>query len=119
MNQIVLFDHVLTNMGNAYHAHSGIFTAPVNGVYVISVTIAGWKRSEDHIYVQMKQNGNSLCYVWVTQDQSSQTLVLRLQKNDEIYLVNLRPSDVILGNTFSSFSGFLLYVTEGVNAVGK
>ncbi|KAK3586858.1 hypothetical protein CHS0354_034896 [Potamilus streckersoni] len=34
----IVFDHVVTNIGSAYHGNTGIFIAPVNGIYFFSVT---------------------------------------------------------------------------------
>ena len=120
-NQVMIFDRVLTNIGNAYHAHSGIFTAPVHGVYFVSVTVSGWVHTMGHSYLHVMQSGNSLCSIWAARgDQSSQTLILRLKKNDEIYVINSVASDIILGESYSSFSGFLIFPIDGVNAiVGK
>ncbi|KAL4217198.1 hypothetical protein ACF0H5_023651 [Mactra antiquata] len=37
--QIIVFDIVGLNNGNAYNQHSGIFTAPVNGTYMFSMKL--------------------------------------------------------------------------------
>lgn len=34
IHQTIIFDRVVTNIGNHYHPHSGIFTTIVAGVYV-------------------------------------------------------------------------------------
>ena len=36
---ILAFDTVITNVGNAYHPHSGTFIAPRSGLYVFTWTI--------------------------------------------------------------------------------
>ncbi|XP_060591223.1 complement C1q tumor necrosis factor-related protein 3-like [Ruditapes philippinarum] len=38
-HQTIIFDNVITNIGNAYHPHTGIFTVPVKGAYVITLTM--------------------------------------------------------------------------------
>jgi hypothetical protein len=38
-HQAVEFDKVMTNVGNAYVSRDGQFTAPVDGLYMISATI--------------------------------------------------------------------------------
>ena len=38
-NYILAFDEVITNVGNAYHPHSGTFIAPRSGLYVFTWTI--------------------------------------------------------------------------------
>lgn len=35
----IIYDNKVTNIGNEYNILSGIFTAPVDGVYVFSLTI--------------------------------------------------------------------------------
>ncbi|XP_052709809.1 uncharacterized protein LOC128184398 [Crassostrea angulata] len=39
---ILAFDNVITNVGNAYHPHSGTFIAPRSGLYVFTWTIRQW-----------------------------------------------------------------------------
>lgn len=38
-NHILPFNTVVTNVGNAYHPHSGVFIAPRSGLYVFTWTI--------------------------------------------------------------------------------
>ena len=38
-HHILVFDKVITNIGNAYHAHMGTFIAPRSGVYVFIWTV--------------------------------------------------------------------------------
>lgn len=38
-HQTVIFDHVETNIGQAYNQHSGVFTVPISGVYIFSYTV--------------------------------------------------------------------------------
>ncbi|XP_052789905.1 cerebellin-1-like [Mya arenaria] len=38
-NQPINFDHVITNIGNGFDIRTGIFIAPIGGVYVFSATI--------------------------------------------------------------------------------
>lgn len=40
IHHIIAFDKVITNVGNAYHPHSGTFIAPRSGLYVFTWTIA-------------------------------------------------------------------------------
>ena len=41
-HHILAFDTVITNVGNAYHPHSGTFIAPRTGLYVFTWTIRLW-----------------------------------------------------------------------------
>ena len=45
LHHILAFDTVITNVGNAYHPHSGTFIAPRTGLYVFTWTIRLWGNS--------------------------------------------------------------------------
>jgi hypothetical protein len=42
----LVFTHVITNYGNNYDIHSGMYTAPFNGVYQFFVTISATGRQK-------------------------------------------------------------------------
>ena len=37
----LIFDHIETNIGNGYNGHTGVFIAPLNGVYMFLYTVFG------------------------------------------------------------------------------
>ena len=43
-NTDVMFDHIVTNVGNAYDRETGRFTAPADGVYQFNVVISAQGR---------------------------------------------------------------------------
>jgi len=45
-NTDVVFDRVVTNVGDAYDAESGKFTAPADGVYQFNVVISAQGRQK-------------------------------------------------------------------------
>ncbi|XP_060561977.1 complement C1q tumor necrosis factor-related protein 3-like [Ruditapes philippinarum] len=53
--QIVKFNAVTTNIGNAYDVATGIFQCPVSGLYLISTTVLGDKSS--FVILETRQNG--------------------------------------------------------------
>ena len=104
------FDNVVTNIGNAYHALSGNFIAPIDGEYMFFATVCGCKNSiGGQNFVRFLHNGKRLTELRVSSyDQSSQMFILRLRADDEIKLINNVANDLLFGEAYSSFSGLLL-----------
>ena len=49
-----VFDNALLNNGNAYDTSTGIFTAPVSGVYQFSVQLFTNGGEQEHPFVDIK-----------------------------------------------------------------
>ncbi|XP_045209907.1 uncharacterized protein LOC123561523 [Mercenaria mercenaria] len=111
IHQPIAFDNVTTNIGNAYNSHFGSFIAPVPGTYVFSATLFSHYHADYH--VQFVKNGQSLTNIYMRGSESgygtmSQTIVLQLQKGDDVSIQNNEVDSAIFGANYCTFSGFLL-----------
>lgn len=113
VHQNVVFDVIVTNLGNAYNNHVGVFVAPVAGTYVFSTTLVSRHFAAAH--AQFVVNGSDITNMYVSggssgtgDDTTSQTIVLQLQKGDDVSVQNLDPDKGFYGVSHSTFSGFLL-----------
>ncbi|KAH3839133.1 hypothetical protein DPMN_112557 [Dreissena polymorpha] len=117
--QVLLFDNVRYNVGNAYNGRHGSFTAPVDGTYVFHVTLACMTFLRDAQYAFLYVNDEAM-YGFLLHNplQSSQMLVYRLRVGDEVLVKNTYVGDAVYGFTWSTFSGFLLYAHSEAAIVG-
>ncbi|KAH3840012.1 hypothetical protein DPMN_113453 [Dreissena polymorpha] len=116
-NQIVVFDNVQYNLGNAYNSRHGFFQVPVDGTYVLHVTLTCRSNTEGSLYAYVYVNDAAMSELMV-KVQSSQTLVFRLKSGDEVTVKNTNFRYSIYGYFKSSFAGFLLYAHGEVTIVG-
>ncbi|KAH3805786.1 hypothetical protein DPMN_134094 [Dreissena polymorpha] len=119
--QVIRFDQVITsidstNSAAGYSAVTGIFTAPVDGLYVFSTTLM---THEDHAahYMIYKEN-TAVCTLLVNgsnghqYDSASCNVVLVLTKGQSVSVRHFESIDHALEGAYyggqSTFSGFLL-----------
>ena len=58
IDQTIIFNRVLFNDGNAFNSRSGIFTCPVNGVYMFFFAVgSGYGGSQHQIVAKLVTNG--------------------------------------------------------------
>jgi hypothetical protein len=112
IHQNIIFDTVVTNVGNGYHTHVGTFIAPVSGTYVFSATLLSFYHLNAH--AQFVKNGQVVTTMYVSGyeavwDTTSQTIVLQLQKGDDLTVQNSDTDKSFYGASHSIFSGFLLF----------
>ncbi|KAM7377114.1 hypothetical protein PAMA_013748 [Pampus argenteus] len=111
--KILVFKRVFSNNGDAYNQDTGIFTAPVKGVYYFSFSTFGYNT---HLMgaILMKNGVHQVSTndkISVDgSDSSSNSVVLQLVAGDKVHMQLWdygRVSDNLNGHT--TFSGYLLF----------
>lgn len=114
-NQIITFDSVKLNIGNAYFNVHGNFIAPVGGVYQFSVTACA--QSNHYIVLELIVNarvvGKVLAGDTGYNECSSNSFLLQLSTGDDVYVQHKTVGDYLLANPAAglpTFAGVLLNV---------
>jgi len=116
--RIIKFSTVQLNVGNAYDVNSGVFTAPVSGLYLFTAQLCGHKGN--HFYMEIVKNGNALQRSMVVHSGSFQCCnadtVDVLAQGDTVSLKTPTSASTTIilredQNTWSSFTGALLRET--------
>ncbi|KAF4089553.1 hypothetical protein AMELA_G00067360 [Ameiurus melas] len=108
----LIYKKVVTNIGNGYDSDTGIFTAPVKGVYYIR--FYAHCHPEIRMAVSLYKNGNVQCSVYsekpVTNGNANNGIVLNLEKGDQLY-TKLWDNSWVYDDPagYTSFGGFLLF----------
>ncbi|XP_043954283.1 complement C1q-like protein 2 [Gambusia affinis] len=109
----LVYTRVITNLGNAYNQHTGIFVAPVRGMYYFSFFYHAGGEHAAHLFL-MKNNDRVLeSYDQMTlndgADNGGNAAFMELQQGDQVY-IQLIANTHVWGNSYSTiFSGYLLY----------
>ncbi|KAH3805790.1 complement C1q tumor necrosis factor-related protein 4-like [Dreissena polymorpha] len=118
--QTVVFDQLLTMIDSTqslggYSATTGVFTAPLSGVYVFSCTIMTLDQHTTHVALQKNNTPLSTIYVsggsghgW---DSASSTVTVPLAKGDSVSVKHMDNDHGLAGAFYggqSTFTGFLL-----------
>lgn len=120
-NQIIIFDDLFTDVDNtyslgSYNNSSGVFTAPINGIYVFSVTMHSLNHDSTHHAIYRNNEQITTIYLHggelTTSDSTSQTVVLLLKRGDTVSVHHIESDHGAYGSGHSLFSGFLLYPHE-------
>ncbi|KAI4895417.1 hypothetical protein NFI96_013583 [Prochilodus magdalenae] len=110
----LVFRKVFLNTGNAYNTSTGIFTAPVKGVYYFG--FSAFANGQNGMGVHLRKNGQQVVatYDYNTNHKDvngANRAILQLEKGDQVYIglwsgLNIFDSY----NSVSTFSGFLLFL---------
>ncbi|XP_072550473.1 complement C1q-like protein 4 isoform X2 [Salminus brasiliensis] len=111
----LIYSKVLTNIGGAYNSHTGVFTAPVRGVYYIRFTSSEYGNKNNNMGVNLYKNGQHLMHLGENgvdgiAKHVSSGVTLELAAGDVVY-TRLPANYVLWDGTDlrTSFSGFLIF----------
>jgi hypothetical protein len=111
--QVIIFDHVELNIGNAYNGLHGNLIAPVNGTYLFSLFACS--NSGHYIVLDFMRNG-AIVGQFLSGDTdnsgcNSRTFIIELKKGDDVYVSQGSFGDYLLAYKtygYPHFSGVLL-----------
>jgi len=114
--QTIVFNQVDTNLGGGYNNATGVFTAPVAGTYVFSLTFNMYYVSPYATYGELQIMINDVMKLRVSNEldsyadegSASGTTVLVLSTGDRVYVRDDRGKMYLYGSRLTYFSGFLL-----------
>ncbi|KAL4224121.1 hypothetical protein ACF0H5_017574 [Mactra antiquata] len=115
IEQTVIFNKILLNDGNAYNSHTGIFTVPVDGMYMFYLAFASGyapHRLWMHIVVDGSEKVSGVADTLQTNHdaQGTNLALLHLRKGDSVWVTTYFTSAFIYGlHGFTTFSGMLMY----------
>ncbi|XP_052078779.1 heavy metal-binding protein HIP-like [Mytilus californianus] len=105
--QTLVFDKVYLNEGGGYNAHTGLFTAPVNGMYYFAVSFLA-VRGTTHLMLLKNNHEVSRGYGNSHDETGSIVSTVLLKRGDIVRIAEMtgRGRDRTRGDGWSSFTGF-------------
>ncbi|XP_063062315.1 complement C1q tumor necrosis factor-related protein 4-like isoform X2 [Engraulis encrasicolus] len=110
----LVFKNIITNIGGAYSAYTGVFRAPIRGAYWFSLTVYGLGHQTIHTAASLLKNGGHVvivyCHQPVYSGSCSNGASLLLEVGDEVF-VRLHPGAWVrdIPQHPTTFSGHLLF----------
>ncbi|KAM9335331.1 complement C1q-like protein 4 isoform 2-T2 [Symphorus nematophorus] len=112
VDKTLVYNHVVTNIGDAYSPCSGVFVAPVAGVYYFTFFYHAGGENETQLklmkncnFIVRTSDHQSNCD---TADNGANAAFLQLQEGDQVYVRMTSGSHVWAAEHSTSFSGHLV-----------
>ncbi|KAM8725350.1 complement C1q tumor necrosis factor-related protein 3-like [Acanthopagrus latus] len=105
----LVFRKVTTNIGNAYNPETGLFTAPVKGLYYIRFT--GCVGESGSLNAALMKNGQNMFAIFDTRNthgSGSNGMALVLEEGDRLSVTLWSGQSIFDQSRLSTFTGFLV-----------
>uniref|UniRef100_A0A3Q2NV27 C1q domain-containing protein n=1 Tax=Fundulus heteroclitus TaxID=8078 RepID=A0A3Q2NV27_FUNHE len=107
------FSKVFTNLGQGYNSATGVFTAPVRGIYFIRFNVFQLKQDRwagFYLYHNSRNVMGAFVGSYGRHESASNAIILQLEQGDMIFINLLKGYTAYDdGNNYTTFSGFLLF----------
>ncbi|XP_029590124.1 complement C1q-like protein 2 isoform X1 [Salmo trutta] len=106
----LIFTNVITNIGQAYNSGTGVFAAPVRGVYYFTFTCNSGTTGK--VNAALLKNGKNMAVVIVkgnVDSMGSNSVILQLNEGDHVNIVLWRGNSIYDNGYRSTFTGVLLF----------
>jgi len=111
---VLKFDVTTTNIGNGYDNTTGVFTAPVTGVYSFFLTaMAVNDKNQSHLLLDIEKEGGVVLdriYAWggaVYDDQGTTQITTYLNEGERVWVRQV-DGVTIRGSFWTLFTGYLI-----------
>ncbi|PVD34527.1 hypothetical protein C0Q70_05802 [Pomacea canaliculata] len=109
--QTLKFDNIITNLGNAYDARTGVFTAPIPGLYSFFLVVMSPDETS-YLVLAIVKNGVQLDLVYGNgrsdpDDQGSTQVTMHLAAGEMVW-VQQASGEGVRGSNWTVFTGYLL-----------
>ncbi|BFZ12433.1 hypothetical protein BsWGS_15472 [Bradybaena similaris] len=113
-NQVVTYDTVITNVGNAFDTRTGIFTARKRGIYVFHFsTLASLNTRINLLLFKNDVNIVKLTADVPNYPMAANTAVVSLERGDRVYVKTYFPSSNFYSGSYTTFSGYMIELGDG------
>ena len=114
-----MFESTITNYGNGYANDTGVFKAPLSGIYLFSCSVFDALGTTNHgsvkVHAEIVKNNYTLARVFAHaedqyRDQGAQTILVKASVGDQIWVRISDNTDLSLGGKlYTTFSGYMVW----------
>ncbi|CAC5357830.1 C1QL [Mytilus coruscus] len=114
----LVFPNMIVNHGGGYNRHTGVFTAPVSGIYLFNIQLCPEPKSSIHMHIKVKNTGKVIgdlqFYSMFGVQCVSANGVDFLSQGEQAWVQCTSASSsgdvIVVGSHGNSFSGVLVHV---------